>query len=87
MWHGSLQNINQCPSKTCLLSKYFFKPGDHILSIVSQRSQPCINKDNYPATCNSANIMYLLTYSTCHLKYVGETAQKLNVRFGKHRVR
>ena len=45
------------------------------------------DKDDYPATCNSANVIYLPVFPTCHLQYIGETAQQLNARFGKHRVR
>ena len=41
---GSLQNIHKCTSKTCLLSKYFFKPNDHIVSTMSHYSYPCIKR-------------------------------------------
>ena len=43
------------------------------------------DKDDYPATCNSVNVIYFPTCSTLLLQYIRETAQQLNVRFGKHR--
>ena len=59
----------------------FIKPRNHIVSTIIHRSYPCINKDDYPVTCNSTNVVYLVTCSACHLQYVGETAQRINVRF------
>ena len=53
----SLQNIRKYISKTSLLFKYFFKPSIHRVSTVTHVSYPCINKDDYPATCNSANLI------------------------------
>ena len=41
---GSLQNIHKCTSKTCLLSKYFFKPSDHIVSTMSHQTKRSYSK-------------------------------------------
>ena len=38
-------------------------------------------------TCNSSNIIYLITCSNCFIQYVIETAQQLNIRFATHRAR
>lgn len=35
-------------------------------------------------TCDSANTIYLLTCSTCSLRYVGETSRPLRMRFDEH---
>ena len=53
----SLRNIRKYILKASLLFKYFFKPSIHIISTVTHVSYPCINKDDYPATCNSANLL------------------------------
>ena len=82
---GNSVNISKCRSKTCILNKKYFKPSDSIISTVTHRIYSCTNKDAYPAHCNSSNVIYLITCSTCKLQYVGETAQKLNIRFAKHR--
>ena len=78
--------FKKCLSKTCLLAKNNFKPSDKIVSTVTHRTYPCVNHEgNKIANCNTPNVIYLLTCDKCRLQYVGETAQNLNVRFGKHR--
>ena len=46
----------------------------------------CTNYKKSCVTCNSPNIIYLITCSNCFMQYVGETAQQLNIRFATHRV-
>ena len=83
---GSSTFFKKCTSNRCLLAKNNFKPSDKIVSSVTHRIYPCVNHEgNKVATCNTPNVIYLITCSKCHLQYVGETAQNLNVRFGKHR--
>ena len=83
---GSSTFFKKCSSKTCLLAKNNFKPTDKVVSTVTHRVYTCINHEgNKIANCNTPNVIYLLTCSKCHLQYVGETAQNLNVRFAKHR--
>ena len=83
---GSSTFFKKCLSKTCLLAKNNFKPSDKIVSTVTHRTYPCVNHEgNKIANCNTPNVIYLLTCDKCRLQYVGETAQNLNVRFGKHR--
>jgi hypothetical protein len=36
-------------------------------------------------TCNSTNVVYLITCERCGLQYVGETGQQLKARFAGHR--
>ena len=55
--------------------------SDPIVNTVIYWSHPYVNKDGYPAKCNSA-VIYL-TYSTFHLQYLGETAQQINLKSGK----
>ena len=71
--------------KNCKLS-LSFEPSDKITSTVTYQIYPCVNHEgNQLATCNTSNVVYLITCNTCHLQYVGETAQNLNLRFAKHR--
>ena len=82
---GSSTHFEKCKNKSCYLSKQF-KPSDSVVSTVTHRIYPCVNHEgNKTATCNTSNVTYLITCSKCHLQYVGETAQQLNVRFAKHR--
>ena len=36
-------------------------------------------------TCNSTNLVYLITCDRCGLQYIGETGQQLKARFAGHR--
>ena len=81
---GSSVKFKKCNSNTCKLN-INFKPSDRIVSSVTHRTYSCINNENKFVTCNSSNVIYLITCSKCFVQYVGETAQQLNVRFGKHR--
>ena len=81
----SLQNIYKYTSKTFLLSKYFFKYRYHVVNAVEHRTYPCLKKVDYPATSNSANDIYLLSFSTFHLQYLGEIAHQLIEGFRKYR--
>jgi len=36
-------------------------------------------------SCNSSNVLYIITCSKCHLQYVGETVNSLSTRFYCHR--
>ena len=63
-----------------------FKPSNFFTSTVTHRTYPVVNKEYpNPIDCKSGNLIYLITCSTCHLQYVGETIQQLNKRFGEHR--
>ena len=81
----SLVKITECGNKKCLL-KTSFSLSFSFQSSVTKRSYDCIFPSGTTSlTCNSANIVYLLTCSTCGLQYVGETAQSLKTRFNGHR--
>ena len=71
---GVQQNSRKCNSNKCILANSFFKPTDKIVSSVTQRTYSCMN---YEKSCNSSNIIYLITCSNCLMQYVGETAQQL----------
>lgn len=42
-------------------------------------------KTNDTVTCDTKNVIYLLTCKKCSLQYIGETSQSLKQRFGQHR--
>ena len=83
---GNSTYIKKCQNSKCKLANNF-KPSDKVSSTVTHRLYPCVNHEGPTvATCNTSNVIYLITCSTCHLQYVGETAQNLNIRFAKHRL-
>ena len=83
--NGSIKNITVCNARLCKMKEYFI-PKDMLVSTVTHRSYQVVTPPNCDQlNDHSANVIYLLTCSTCHLQYVGETVQGLNERFTGHR--
>ena len=82
---GQDKHVFVCKSTRCKLRDQFLAK-DRVVSSCTKRIYDCITP---PASvyidCNSPNVIYLITCSNCKLQYVGETVQKLNARFNKHR--
>ena len=70
--------FKKCNSNKCILANSFFKPTDKIVSSVTHRTYSCTNYEKFYVTCNSSNIISLITCSNCFMQYVGETAQQLS---------
>ena len=81
---GGSTKFKKCNSNKCILANSFFKPTDKIVSSVTHRTYSCTNYEKSYVTCNSSNIIYLITCSNYFMQYVGETAQQLNIRFATH---
>ena len=82
---GGSTKFKKCNSSKCILANSFFKPTDKIVSSVTHRTYSCTNYERSYVTCNSSNIIYLITCSNCFMQYFGETAQQLNIRFATRR--
>ena len=82
---GSSTKFKNCNSNKRVLANSFFKPTDKIFSSVTHRTYSCTNYEKSYVTCNTSNIIYLITCSNCFMQYVGENAQQLNIRFATHR--
>ena len=50
-----------------------FKSTDTIVSSVTHRTYSCVDYEKSYVTCNSSNIICLITCSNCFMQYVGET--------------
>ena len=75
--HNSKHGCNMC---------HILSTADHFVSTSTHR----IYKAEIPSSvdkvdCNSCNLIYLITCRRCALQYVGETCQKLRVRFNFHK--
>ena len=82
---GHCKSIKRCKSSLCKLRKDFF-PSDRVVSSSTQRVYDVIcPPGTMNLSCNSTNLVYLLTCTKCSLQYVGETIQGLNQRFSEHR--
>ena len=73
--------LRTCQCRICA----HFKPTNSFVSTQTHRTFPILNHGNETIDCNSANVIYLMTCSTCHLQYVGETVQTLKNRWCAHR--
>ena len=60
---GSSTKFKKCNSNKCILANSFFKPTDKIVSSVKHRTYSSTNYEKSYITCNSSNIIYLITCS------------------------
>ena len=82
---GGSTKFKKCNSNKCTLANSFFKTTDKIVSSVTHRTYSCTDYKKSYVTCNSSNIIYVITCLNCFMEYVGETVQQLNIRFATHR--
>ena len=71
--------FKKCNSNKRIPADSFFKPTDKIVSSVRHKTYSCTNYEKSDITCNSSNIMYLITCSNCFMQYLGKTVQQLNI--------
>lgn len=74
--------IKPCGKSRCMTCNY--DAGNIFSSTLTRRKYHVINHD-HPLSCDSSNIIYLISCSRCGIQYVGETSQKLNLRMNNHR--
>jgi hypothetical protein len=75
--------IKPCGKSRCITCNDDAKPI--FPSTLTNKKHSIINHNHKPLTCSSSNIIYLISCSRCHIQYVGETGQKLNLRMNNHR--
>ena len=74
--HNSKNGCKLCPR---------LSTRDQFVSTSTHRIHRSVIPDNVASvSCNCANVIYLITCQRCKLQYVGETAQLLRERIGKH---
>ena len=76
--------IHTCNRKTCACCINMKFCNQFFTSTVTKRIYKIINHEHI-LTCNSKNIIYLITCNKCKIQYVGETIQMLKMRMNKHR--
>ena len=79
--------IINCNSK-CQLCKFNFNPSPIYYSFVTGkefRFNPNLSGMSHTFTCNSSNIIYLISCKKCQFQYVGMTTQSLKNRFYNHK--
>ena len=69
---GRSRKIKKCISSKCILANSFFKVTDKIVSYVKHRTYSCTNYEKSYVTCNSSNVIYLITCSNCFMQYMLE---------------
>ena len=76
--------ISRCTNKRCKTCRTF-NTSTEIISNVTNRTYKITNPTGENLHCQSQNLIYLCTCLSCNVQYVGETAQKLNLRMNGHR--
>ena len=77
----TLSCLNNCVL-TCLTCQ-IFKPDTTFRSSVTGKTYKVIGSGDW--SCNTSNVVYLVTCQRCGLQYVGETSQALRKRMNNHR--
>ena len=72
----------KCASRRCEVCKYMDENSRFKSSQDDRRYSI-----NYNLTCNSSNVVYLITCKKCSLQYVGSTVTKFRLRFNNHKSR
>ena len=84
--HG-VDKVKACKKFNCKLCPEF-SATQTFTSNATHRSYKVKNYNKKKKlTCNTDNLVYLITCDNCSSQYVGETNQKLNERFNDHRNR
>ena len=76
--------VKTCDVRRCGCCIHIRHCNTYLTSSVTKRTYKVINL-NEILSCNSKNIIYLVTCNRCKIQYVGETKNMLKTRMNKHR--
>ena len=76
--------IQKCGVRACQTCEHVEECDYFISNTTGVRYRP-ENIDNNPLNCKSENIVYLIFCKVCHFQYIGETKNRLQTRFSKHK--
>ena len=85
MWYVHVCAVRVCGSKRCKTCTHVSQ-GSTFKSTVTHKNYSVVSP-NLSMTCDSENVIYLITCRKCGIQYVGETGQKLRSRVNNHRNR
>ena len=77
-------NISKCERRNCMTCPHFIT-NPIFTSNVTKKTYKTIDHSLEPLTCNSQNLVYLLSCNNCHIQYIGETTIPLKKRMNIHR--
>ena len=80
--HRRPNSISKCNRENCLTCP-IFKPAPIFRSSVPGKTYKVIGSGDW--SCNTSNVVNLITCQRCGLQYVGETSQALRKRMNNHR--
>ena len=76
--------IKKCGSNRCRTCSHIEECNFFFSNTTGQRYKPKIC-DGGSLDCRSENIIYLMFCKVCNFQYVGETKNRLQTRFSKHK--
>ena len=82
---GSITTVYRCNKPRCKTCKHL-KEGNTFTSNVTGNSYNVLAK-NPVMTCDTKNVIYVISCRKCGIQYVGETSQMLRQRTNNHRSR
>ena len=82
--HSTRDQIRSCGHGNCKCCEVFNATAKFKLTRPNTEAK-CINPNSEVLSCNSSNVVYMLTCTYCKIQYVGETQQKLSRRISQHR--
>jgi len=81
--HSTCLTITPCQQPKCATCKYHLTCSPTFKSTHKKRA--ATYHIRHQLSCNSTNVIYLITCSKCKKQYVGCTTQQLNTRINHHR--
>ena len=84
--HG-VEFVKACQKRQCKLCPQFYASTTFTSSATKKTYKVKNFNKKKKLTCNTNNLVYLVTCDNCSCQYVGETNQQLNERFNDHRNR
>ena len=82
---GNTTTVYQCRKPRCKTCKHL-REGDKFTSNVTGKTYS-VQSRNQVMTCETKNVIYVISCCRCGIQYVGETSQMLRQRMNNHRSR
>ena len=82
---GNTTIVSRCNKPRCKTCKHL-REGDKFTSNVTGKAYN-VQSNNPVMTCDTKNVIYVISCRKCGIQYVGETSQMLRQRMNNHRSR
>ena len=77
--------VTKCGKSRCKTCKHIVEGDSFVSNVTGKRYN--VSSTNTIMSCNTRNVIYLISCKRCGIQYVGETSQALRSRINNHRNR